>query len=185
MKDKILIIDIETTNFLDQGGKIVEVGIVELDVKSGEKKIIFDKVCHERPITKEEVESSWIVTNGFMTVDEIQKSKTLESMRDEIQEILNKYDLGATAYNNIFDFGFLESRGFVFPKKLPCPMLLSTNICKIAGKYGKYKWPSVPEAYDFYFPNNDYQEIHRGADDAFNEADIVYELLLRGVFKLK
>lgn len=45
---EILIIDLETTGFLTQGGKIVEVGIVELDLETGNKKIIFDQVVHEK-----------------------------------------------------------------------------------------------------------------------------------------
>lgn len=38
--NKILILDIETTGFLQQGGKIVEIGIVELDLSNGNKKKI-------------------------------------------------------------------------------------------------------------------------------------------------
>jgi len=181
---KILLIDIETTGFLNQGGKIVEIGIVELDLSNGEKKIIFDKVMHEKGITKEEVENSWIVTNGYMTVEEIRQSKSLNFYFKEIQEILNKYPLGATAFNNDFDFGFMENRGFVFPKKLPCPMKLSTDICKIPSPRGGYKWPKAQEAFDFFFGKTDYVEIHRGADDAFHECDIVFELYKQGIFKL-
>ena len=63
-------------------------------------------------------------------------------------------------------------------------MILSTNICKLKGRYkGKYKWPSVQEAWDFYFGNTGYVEKHRGADDAFHEADIVFELIKRGLYK--
>ena len=103
-----------------------------------------------------------------------------------IQEIINKYPLGATAFNNVFDFDFLESRNFVFPKKLPCPMILSTNICRIPNAKGKgYKWPKVQEAYDFLFGETAYVEEHRGGDDAFHEAEIVKELYDRGVFKLE
>ncbi|MEI7488560.1 MAG: hypothetical protein WCJ72_14355 [Chryseobacterium sp.] len=56
--EKILILDIETTGFLQEGGKIVEVGIVEIDLSNGKKKIIFDQVTHEKGITKQEVENS-------------------------------------------------------------------------------------------------------------------------------
>ena len=52
---KILIIDIETTDFLQRNGKIVEVGIVELDLSNGNRKIIFDSVCWESGLTEEEV----------------------------------------------------------------------------------------------------------------------------------
>jgi DNA polymerase-3 subunit epsilon len=45
------------------------------------------------------------------------------------------------------------------------------------------KWAGQ-EAYDFFFGKTDYIETHRGADDAFHEAEIVYELYKRGIFKI-
>ena len=177
---KILIIDIETTGFLNQGGKIVEVGIAELDLDNGKTKIIYDKVTHEKGITKNEVANSWIVSNSDLTVEDVRHSKRLDFLLPEIQEIINKYPDGATAYNRSFDFEFLISRGIKFKAMLSCPMLLSTDICKLPGKYGKFKWPKVEEAYDHFFPNNSYVEKHRGADDAIHEAEIVYELYKMG-----
>lgn len=181
--EKILIVDIETTGFLQAGGKIVEIGIVELDLSNGNKQIIFDKVTHEKGITRAEVEKSWIVKNSSLTVEDVRTSKCLDILKPEIQEILHSYKFGCTAFNNAFDFGFMEHRGFVFPKKLDCPMKLSTNICQIPGMRG-FKWPKVPEAYEFFFGKTGYIESHRGADDAFHEADIVYELFKREVFKI-
>ena len=134
--EKIAIIDIETTGFLRAGGKIVEVGIVELDLATGNKKIIFDQVTHEKGITREECVDSWIVKNSTLTVEDIRTSKCLDLLRDEIQTILNEYRFGCTAFNNAFDFGFMEDRRFIFPKKLDCPMKLSTNICKLPGNRG-------------------------------------------------
>ncbi len=183
---KILILDIETTNFIQRGGKIVEIGIVELDLDNGEIKLLFDEVCHEKGITLKEVQDSWIVKNSDLTADAIRKSKSLTELQLDIQKILDNYPLGATAYNNSFDFGFMCDRGFTFPKKLPCPMKLSTDLCKIANtyRYGAYKWPKVQEAYDFFFGKTNYIEKHRGADDAVHEAEIVYELYLRGIFEI-
>ena len=63
-------------------------------------------------------------------------------------------------------------------------MLLSTDICKIPGRYGKNKWPSVEEAFAFFFPDEEYSEKHRGLDDAKHEAKIVYRLYQDGVFKI-
>lgn len=180
---KILILDLETTGFLDRGGKIVEVGIVELDLDSGEANIIFDKVVHEDGISENEVAASWIVNNSDLTTEEVMSSPSLSSVKAEIQAIIDSYPLGATAFNNQFDFGFMQSRGFTFPKKLACPMLLSTNICKIPSHRG-YKWPKVQEAYDFFVGKNDYVEKHRGADDAKHEAVIVQKLYEMGVFTL-
>lgn len=182
---KILILDIETTGFLQKGGKIVEIGLVELCLETGSKKIVFDEVCHEKGITLDEVSKSWIVENSTLTVEQIRNSPSLDNLRPIVQELLDKYTDGATAFNNDFDFGFFEDRGFTFPKKLACPMKLSTDICKIPSQREMgYKWPKVQEAYDFFFGKTDYIETHRGADDAFHEADIVLELYKRGIFKL-
>ena len=181
---KILIIDIETTGFLAKGGRIVEIGIVELDLENGEKKILFDEVCHEDGITRDECDASWIVNNSTLTTEEIRVSKHLRKYIAKIQKIINRYPLGATAFNNTFDFDFLKDRNFIFRKELPCPMKLSTNICKIPHKNGRRgnKWPSVMEAYKFFFPESEYIEQHRGADDAFYEADIVQKLYEMGIF---
>ncbi len=181
---KILIIDIETTGFINKGGKIVEIGIVELDTENGNRKVVFDKVTHEKGITRNEVENSWIIKNSDLSVEDVRLSKRLDLLKNEIQGIINNYPAGVTAYNRSFDFDFLESRGFKFPKKLPCPMILSTNILKLPGKYGDFKWPKVEEAYDYFFSNNNYTEKHRGADDAMHEAEIVFELVKRGIFKI-
>lgn len=184
MENKILIIDIETTGFLNRGGKIVEIGIVELDLTNGVSKIIFNEMCHEKGITKKEVEDSWIIKNSDMTIEDVRTSKRLDKLKPKIQKIFNDYKVGATAFNNTFDFGFLEDRGFVFPKKLGCPMKISTNICKIPNSRGGFKWPKVQEAYDFFFGQTDYVEKHRGADDALHEAEIVYHLYTTGDFKI-
>lgn len=185
MEKTILIIDIETTGFLQKGGKIVEIGITELDLDTGEREIVYDKVVHEFGTTKEEVATSWILQNSSMTLKEVVFSPTLESEHEEIQFILDRYTAGATAYNNKFDFEFMESRNFIFPKKLDCPMLLSTDICKIPSKIGKgYKWPNFEEAYLYFFGETAYIEEHRGGDDSYHEAELVKELYDRGIFKI-
>lgn len=182
--NKILIIDIETTGFLQQNGKIVEIGIVELDLNTGERNILFDEVCHEKGITIEELQNSWIIKNSDLTTELIKYSGSLESKQKRIQKLLDDYPIGTTAFNNSFDFGFMEDRGFVFPKKLPCPMKLSTDICKLPNSRGGYKWPKVEEAHLHFFGDVGYIEKHRGADDAYFEAEIVYKLYQLGIFKI-
>lgn len=189
MDTKILIIDIETTGFHPKDCIILEVGLVELDLVTGKRKIIFDSTCHNKRnfLTRDYIEDSWVVKKGYMTVEEIRRSPDFETIKDEIQAIVNKYPNGATAYNRIFDMTFLEYYGITFPKLLPCPMLLSTNIVKAPHKnprHGGYKWPSVEEAWRHFFPDIEYDEIHRGADDAYHEASIVYELYKLKKFKL-
>lgn len=179
---KILIIDIETTGFLYQNGRIVEIGIVELCLKSGEKKIIFDKVINPE-IEQERICQSWIVRNEYMSIAEILKGVKFDSVKDEIQDIINTYTDGATAYNRSFDFDFLKSYGIKFGIELSCPMKKATGILKLPGKNGfGYKWPNANECYLHFFPNSNYIEKHRGADDALHEAEIIFELHKIGEF---
>ena len=166
---KIAIVDIETTDFLNQGGLIVEVGIVELDLETGEVKTLYDELIREESFG-EAHKDAWIFSNSSLTYEEVLAAKPID--RDAIQEILNKYS--ATAYNKRFDFDFLKSRG-IEAKELPCPMKALTPILKLPGNYG-YKWPKVQEAWDILFPSIPYIEEHRGADDARHEAKLVYHL---------
>ena len=55
----------------------------------------------------------------------------LSALLPKIQSIIYQYSAGVTAYNRDFDFGFLESRGILFPAKLPCSMKLATPLCKV------------------------------------------------------
>lgn len=185
---KILVLDIETTGFLNEGGSIVEIGIVELNLNNGDCKIIYNSLCRENILTAKHKEEpfGWIFRNSDLTVEEVRNAPLFEKVKKEVQEILNKYPLGCTAYNNVFDFGFLRDRGIVI-KGLPCPMKLSTPICQIPNQngYSGYKWPKVEEAYEHFFPNSNYIEKHRGADDALHEAQIVYSLYKMGVFKIE
>jgi len=180
----ILILDIETTHASPNHGKIVEIGIVELDLSNGEKQIIFDEMTHEDGITASEVQNCWIIANSDMTVKDVQMSTNLRKLRPRVQAIFDFYPGGCTAFNNKFDFGYTESRGFSYQKKLPCPMLIAKPIVKALNKNGGIKNPNVNEAYQHFFPNTTYIEKHRGADDAFHEGDIVYELYKMGEFKL-
>jgi len=182
---KILIIDIETTGLDPVTSKIVEVGIVSLDLDTGEKWTLMDEVTHETGITRQEVEESWIVKNGYMTAEEIIRSLNFSILKPLIQKFIDEYPDGATAFNIKFDFDFLKHRGIVFKKELPCPMLASTDICKLPGKFGKYKWPKAEEAWNFFYPGADYKEKHRGADDAWHEADVVRALYVQGNFKIQ
>ncbi len=182
MDSKILIIDIETTGFSKTKNKIVEIGIVSLDLLNGNIKTLFSAFIKEDGITREEIAKAWVIENSDITVEDILKAENLQFYFDEIQRLLNEYVLGATAFNNTFDFGFLQERGFIIPIKLKCPMKLATDICRIPGKRGGYKWPNMEEAYNHFFPGNDYVELHRGADDAKHEAEIVYELWKLRVF---
>ena len=182
MESEILIIDIETTGFGPKKNRMVELGIVSLDLLNGEIVILFDECICEPGITKEEIEKSWIYQNSDITMDEIFYGRKWSECFLQIQGVINDHPTGATAFNNKFDFSFMDVRGFIFPAKLRCPMKLCKEIVGALDKNGRIKNPSAEEAYLHFFPNSGYVEKHRGADDAEHEAGIVYELYKRGVF---
>lgn len=184
MKKEILVIDIETTGFDPKSGFIVEVGVAALNLETGTCKVVFDSLCREEGMTIKD-RDAWIFQNSSLTVDAVRGAKMFSEIQPDLQELIDSYPLGVTAYNRSFDFNFLESRGIRFTAKLPCPMEIATPIVALTSahsNHGKYKWPKVPEAWAYFFPFTNYKELHRGADDAIHEAMIIYELYRRDLY---
>ena len=183
---KILVVDIETSGFDLVKDVIFEIGIVQLDLETGDIVKLFDEPVREPHLCGNH-RDAWIFSNSDMTPEYVRNAQPLENYRNILNDIFSNEGLnGMTAFNRNFDFGFLKHRKFKLPKPLPCPMLLSTDILKIKNTYGRrgYKWPSAQEAWDYYFPNEPYVEKHRGADDARIEAKIIYEMYKRGIFTI-
>ena len=181
----ILVLDIETTGFLNQGACIVEIGIVKLDLDTGKITDVFSSPVREEQLTEEHSQKpfGWVFSNSDLTFDEVMNAPAARYVFQITQNVLNQYPLGCTAFNKKFDFDFLKSRGLKI-KELDCPMLLSTDVCKLPGRYSNYKWPNVEEAFKHFYPNVEYKEKHRGLDDARHEAMIVYSLYKLGIFKV-
>ncbi len=177
----IAVVDIETTGFSHQKDCIVEIGVCELDLNSGECSELFNKIIQENRFSDQH-RSAWIFQNSDLRYQDVLDAQPLEVYKNKLQEILNIYP--ATAYNVRFDFDFLIDRGFVI-KELPCPMVIATDILKIPlpKSPSSYKWPSVQEAWDYFFPDNKYTEKHRAYDDAVHEAQIVFEMYKRNKWK--
>ena len=175
----VIVVDCETTGLDPHYDLILEIGIVELNLLTGETRILFDSIIKE-PMFGEEHKYSWIFENSDLSFDDVMNAPILDEVKPEIQAILNRNSV--TAYNKSFDFGFLKSRGFDVPNELPCIMKTATNILKIPFRRGnkKYKWPNCQESFEFFFPATDYIEKHRAADDAIHEAMILYEIFQRG-----
>jgi DNA polymerase-3 subunit epsilon len=127
--------------------------------------------------------NAWIFFNSDLRFEDVVDAPGLDHVKDEIQEILNQYSL--TAYNNAFDFGFMESRGFTIKKDIPDIMAVAKEACKIMYTNGNYKNPKMQEAWDNLFPNTNYREAHRAVDDAIHEAEILFEMYKRGEYKIE
>ena len=172
--DKVAVIDIETTGKKSERDLILEIGIVELSLATGETKILFDSLHR----------NAWIFDNSDLKFENIENAPLFDNLKQKIREICNQYPI--TAFNKSFDLGFLKAREINVPKELPCIMLTAQNILKIPYQYDKsrHKKPNVQEAWDFFFPNSEYIEKHRAADDAIHEAKILFELYKRGQFHI-
>ena len=181
MDSKILILDIETTGYTPKN-KIVEIGIVSLDLLTGNIETLFDELINEDSLTLTELADSWIIANSDMKIEDVWAAKNLQHYFDDIQKIINDHPLGVTAFSKTFDFAFFHDRGFVIPVELRDPMKISRDIVNALDKNGRIKNPKVEEAYKHFYPGEDYIEKHRGADDAHHEAKIVYSLYKMGKF---
>jgi len=197
---KILILDVETTSTNEKKGCLLEFGATELDLETGETKVVFDSLILEESFNEDHWEyvrikerdgrepnfgvKGWIFGNSNLRPNDILKAPPASEILPKIQELINKYPDGVTAFNNVFDFKYLESRGIIIPKKLDCLMKILTQTVKAKNKLGRIKWPKAQEAYDFFFPNKPRTELHRGADDSQMEALIAFEAYKIGVFKV-
>ncbi len=181
------IVDLETTGFLNQKGLIVEIGIASLDLATGEVKEEFNSLVRESGFSSAHARHpyGWIFENSSLNFEDVEQAPAMTDIFERIQQTLNKFTTGITAYNAAFDLPFLQSRSFSF-KKLPCPMIAATPVLNLppVGWKKEPKWPTVQEAWDFFFKNSDYKEEHRALDDAMHEAKIVYELYKIGAYKL-
>ena len=172
--NKIAIIDIETTSFVKKDAFIVEIGIVELDIISGTKRIIFNSPIYEKGVENYSGMGVFGISN--LDLSDVMNAKNLESCRETLQLIFDQYKI--TSYNIRFDLGILESKGFIFPKKLMDLMIFTRKLLP-KGKYNfefayrKFHSSKENEG-GKYLKNKNYEEQHRAIDDAVHEAELLF-----------
>ena len=65
-----------------------------------------------------------------------------------------------------------------FPKI--CTMKSTTDVCKLPGRFGKYKWPKLEELYRFLF-NEEPTDLHSALGDVKTTARCYYKLVKDGL----
>lgn len=190
MKDKILIIDIETTHIHYKKGSIVELGATELDLVTHDINTVFNTVCREKRLSAKHREEpyGWIFKNSSLTPEMVRKAPSFEDeVMPKFQDLINKYALGVTAFNKTFDITYLRDRGIKFGKIQDCPMLKLAPIMNLPHKNGRGfgKWPNVEEVFHHYLNIPDYKELHRAGADSFDEAGIISGMIQRGDYKVQ
>lgn len=180
---KILVIDLETTHVSEKVGHILEVGLVSLDLETGEIEPLVGATVHEPTCTYEEIFNSWFYQNSDFGV--VRPSRAALHWVGGVEYHFKQFGYsGLTAFNQAFDFRWLESRGLKLPRKLPDPMKCARPIVKAKDKNGRVKNPNVEEVYNYFFPDSGYVEKHRALDDAMHEAQIIYELYKIGAYEV-
>lgn len=93
------------------------------------------------------------------------------------------------AHNVGFDIPILRAElyrvGMADPllgKRMICTMESSTDLCRLPGGRGRYKWPRLYELHKFLF-KTDQEELHDAAADAEMAARCFWELKRRGVVR--
>ena len=180
MTNDIIVLDIETTGLNPRVDLILELGMVILNLDTGQIIEVFDKVFKDPKLTAKH-RKAWIFENGFMEIDEVRNAEPISTYMDKIQSIMEPFKGRITAWNREFDSAFLYNYGFDLGPDMICPMKTSVDYFKIEGNYG-YKWPKAQEAWDILFPDTPKLEEHRGLDDSKMEAKIIFELYKRGVY---
>lgn len=172
---KILVVDIETTGFYPSDA-IVEIGITLVDTKTKKSKLVFDEVIKEDKFSKRKHKNAWIFQNTTLTVEDVEKAKSLEHYRPKLQKLFDQYCM--TAYNKSFDLRFLRKAGFEI-KDIKCLMKGATEHSKLKDKNGRVKKPSVEEIYNQFFrtKKNIYYEEHRAGADSLDEAKILLHMV--------
>lgn len=178
---KIAVVDIETTALKSEIGTIVEVGICELNLQDGNIEKLIDTVVCETDFNRSRAAHAWVFQNSSLTVEDVLNAPSWELIKPQITQIFNDYPV--TAYNLQFDLTWLRDRGVKLGKVLLDPMIESTNILQLPSKnpnYSSFKWPTVEECWQWYFPDVEYVELHRAYDDCFHEAQIFHKMYTVG-----
>lgn len=177
---QLLVLDIETTGLNPSIDKIVEIGIVFLDLNFDTIAPMFNAVLNNAAdsITGQE----WVFKNTSLSMLEVVWSPFSLS---DVKFFIERLKLPWVSYNTLFDFTFLAENNIRVNNILQDPMIILSDIMKLPRKNGLkgYKWPKVVEAAKFL--GIDEIEQHRALQDAIFEAKIILEMYKRNMYILE
>lgn len=192
MTDNILVLDLETTGLdgFRKGDKIVEVGIVNVDLKRDRITPLFSAPIHYDELTPEE-ERSWIFTEGPMTPDDVYGSPIDEEKAAYIVSAILDSEL-VTSYNTKFDFDrfLVPWLDAVIPDELdfcyfraPCLMRACAQVPDIPkAVHDDGCWPSLASSYYTMCEQHDTHPQHRAVHDSIRAGEVLLALHDRGLY---
>lgn len=180
MSLNILVVDLETTSINPRQADILEVGLANVDLGSGKIELVSDTlICPESD--EEGWLECWFMANSKLDPEVVRQAPKFSSVRKEVQRQVS--ELPVTAFNLNYDVQVLHRHQVQVPKRAPCLMLVCKDILCLPGYYGDYKYPKFSEAWQYFFPNEPFEEKHRAGYDAIHEARLAIALYERGYLK--
>lgn len=153
------------------GGEIQEVASGERIVKP-EGFVIPPEVSKIHGITQEQAEKE-----GLGLADVLSEFREWVEACDQVVGHNLNYDVNIV---NSEHYRLVGSGGLIVGKSQYDTMLKGTNVCKLPGSYGKYKWPKLFELYQHLF-QTPLAQTHTALDDIHNTAKCYFELRRLGV----
>jgi len=182
----LYVLDVETSGFYPyKGDVILEISIYQLNCKTYQYKKVFDTVIRQEITDK--IKNCWLVEQGYITIEEIERGMDQEKAKKKIHELLQGNDW--TSFHIDFDYSFLKSILPTLTDPAFCLMKKMTNITRIPKRtYGysssfndSFKWPSLLEAYNYLYPDA-LEEKHRSDYDTELATKIAIKLLQFNLF---
>jgi hypothetical protein len=193
---KIAVIDVEHTGGNPNQGKIVEIGIVDLDINSGEITPIFNSLIREKGFSLKEFSKNYFMNNvnkiSPKLVISLGEKFTLEYNKQIIQNILQSYKkVFYWDCTNHTERQWLKIKGFDVSNFHDFQFFVKSYLkTKNIRKFNfQYVWNYfLNEHYinaSKYLREPEYYQNHRAYDDAEHEALLLYYLVKEKQFKLK
>ena len=172
--DEIYVVDLETTGLTGYPyDKILQIAICKLFPKKYRYEIMLNTTIKQE-ITRK-ISNCYIVDLSPQILEEIPFGIPLEKVVLKTKEILknNHY----TTYNTGYDYDkFLSYSDWNLHKPLFCLMTKMTPICNIPHKYFGIKYPTLEEAY-YYFFKKTFKNQHTAIGDTIASSKVLMKYI--------
>lgn len=196
-----LFFDTETSGFYDstkplnhpKQGRLMELACI---LVSGEGEILSEYCTLVKPEVGYDLADGAFKAHGISLERAESEGIPIKEALTTFVELCDKADCATgngrlIAHNLRFDMGIMQSefsrlevssRPMLLLKPF-CTMLALTDIVRIQGKYGKYKWPTLSEAHKHFF-NEEFEGAHSALGDTRAMRRVYNEAVAKGHFKL-
>jgi len=159
--------------------QVIQLGFILSDSESIYHEGCFilhtDKEISPGALATHHISNKIIKKIGFRNYDIINIFITLSSKANIVVCHNVAFDLGAIK-STLYSKGCFKEIKILENFPTYCTMQKGTNLCKLPGRYGNYKWPKLEELYKFLF-NEEPSGAHNALEDAKNTRKCYYKMI--------